>query len=113
MALAKFSTQRATLGQDPEIGTFPNGDMYQKFGVATNKNWKDKDGEWQTKAVWLNVQITRDYLVQKAMEMGLEKGDSIAMEGYIDANTVEKDGKEKTYTNFIITSFEKLARKED
>lgn len=113
MALPKFSIQRGTLGQDPEPKTFPNGDMFIPLNLACNKNWKDRDGEWQSKAVWIKGQLNRDYLVEKCITMGLATGDSICCEGYIDQSVVEKDGQERTYTNYIITSFEKLARKED
>lgn len=111
MALPKFTTQKATLGQDPEIGSYPNGDMYARLNLASNKNWKDKNDEWQQKTVWLNCTVNYDNIVKKTML--LNKGDSVAVEGYIDQKTVEKDGTERTYTNYIITSLEKLAPKEE
>ena len=36
------------LGRDPEIRRLESGSAVGKFSVATNENYKDKSGEWQT-----------------------------------------------------------------
>ena len=43
------------LGNDPEIITLESGKKLAKFSLATNENYKNSNGEKQTKTDWHNV----------------------------------------------------------
>ena len=45
------------LGNNPEIITLESGKKLAKFSLATNENYKDKDGQKQTKTDWQPEQL--------------------------------------------------------
>lgn len=45
------------LGRDPEMRFTDNGDAVTNFSVATNRSWKDKDGNKQEETIWHNVSV--------------------------------------------------------
>ena len=48
------------LGRDPEVRRLENGAVVAKFSVATNENYRDKGGEWQTQTEWHDVVVWRN-----------------------------------------------------
>ncbi|HKK87717.1 MAG TPA: single-stranded DNA-binding protein [Saprospiraceae bacterium] len=82
------------LGRDPEIRTLESGAKIATFSIATNENYKDKNGEWQQVTEWHNVKAWNK-LAERA-EQSLKKGTLIYLEGklthrkYTDNNNVEK-----------------------
>jgi len=63
------------LGRDPEIRRLESGAAVAKFSVATNENYRDKNGEWQTITEWHNVVAWRG-LAERA-ERDLKKGSMV------------------------------------
>lgn len=90
------------LGRDPEVRNFSNG-MMVTFSMATTENWKDRDGEWQSKTEWHNI-VTYGYAAKAAER--LSKGDQVYIEGGI--YTTKKD--DKYYTNIKANTVRKLGR---
>lgn len=45
------------LGGDPEMRYFPDGSAVTNFSVATNRRWKNADGEPQDETVWFRVSV--------------------------------------------------------
>ena len=43
------------LGRDPEVRYLEGNVAVARFSVATNENYKDKKGEWQTATEWHDV----------------------------------------------------------
>ena len=43
------------LGADPEVRRLENGVAVAKLRLATNENYRDKNGEWQTQTEWHSV----------------------------------------------------------
>lgn len=82
------------LGRDPEIRRFENGGIVARFSLATNENYKDKNGEWQTETQWHDISCWRG-LAERA-ERELRKGRLVYVEGklshrkYVDKNQVER-----------------------
>lgn len=82
------------LGRDPEVRTLESGAKIATFSIATNENYKDKNGEWQKVTEWHNIK-TWNKLADRA-EQSLVKGTLIYLEGklthrkYTDNNNVEK-----------------------
>ncbi len=98
------------LGGDPEIRTLENGTPVGRFSLATNENYKDKAGEWQTQTEWHNVVVWRD-LAERAKS--LKKGSTVYVEGKISYRKyTDKDGVEKTITDIVASTFRMLDKRE-
>lgn len=82
------------LGKDPEVRHLESGSSVARFSVATNENYRDKAGEWQTRTEWHIVVVWR--ALAESAERNLKKGSMVYIEGrlrtrqYQDSNGVEK-----------------------
>ena len=100
------------LGSDPEVRRLESGAVVAKFPVATNENYRDKAGEWQTQTEWHNVVVWR-HLAENA-ERNLKKGSLIYVEGkrthrkYDDPN-----GQTKYFTEVVGNYVRNLTKRED
>lgn len=98
------------LGAQPEIVTFDSGRTLARFSLATNENYKNKEGEWQENTQWHNITAwgkTAD-LVAKL----LEKGQEVLVEGRIVNNAYEtKDGEKRYGTSIEVSDFLLLSNK--
>ena len=72
-------TMIGNLGRDPEIRHLESGAMVAKFSIATNENYKDKSGNWQSQTEWHDVVVWRS-LAERA-EQSLKKGAMVYLEG--------------------------------
>lgn len=99
------------LGGDPEIRTLDNGTAVGRFSLATNENYKDKDGNWQSLTEWHNVVVWRE-LADRAKQ--LKKGTLVYVEGKISYRKyTDKDGVEKSVTDIVAGSFRQLEKREN
>ncbi|MBI5742513.1 MAG: single-stranded DNA-binding protein [Candidatus Niyogibacteria bacterium] len=88
------------LTKDPELKTLPSGAAVATFGLATNRTWKDKNGQKQTDAQFHNIVIFGR--IAEVAKQYAKKGDSMYIEGRIQTRSWEgKDGV-KRYTTEII-----------
>ena len=82
------------LGNDPEIRNLENGGKLASFSVATNENYMDKSGQWQTITEWHNFKAWGK--IADRAESSLQKGSMIYLEGklthrqYTDKNGIER-----------------------
>lgn len=82
------------LGRDPELRRFEGGGVVAKFPVATNENYKDRNGQWQTQTEWHDV-VCWGPLAERS-ERDLKKGKLVYVEGkithrkYTDQNNIER-----------------------
>lgn len=82
------------VGKDPEVKHLESGQVVARFSVATNENYKDKEGNWQKQTEWHTVTCWRE--MAKNAESYMRKGRLVYIEGrlrtrkYTDANGVEK-----------------------
>jgi single-strand DNA-binding protein len=90
------------LGKDPEVRYTPDGTMVTTFGLATDEQWKDKNGEKVQKTEWHKIvtyrklaEICGNYLV---------KGKLVFIEGKIQSRSWEDKEGVKRYTTEIIAS---------
>ena len=67
------------LGVQPEVVNLDSGKKLARFTLATNENYKNKNGEWQSITQWhtINAWGKLAELVQKL----LTKGQEIVVEG--------------------------------
>jgi single-strand DNA-binding protein len=99
------------LGADPELRTIESGATVASFGLATNENYKDKNGEWQTQTEWHNIVLWRESADRAASQ--LKKGMMVFVEGKISYRKfTDKDGVERKTTDIVASSFRMLEKRE-
>jgi single-strand DNA-binding protein len=102
------------LGRDPEMRYTPGGQAVTQFSVATNRNFKDQQGEWQSEAEWFRVVVWGDQ-GERAAE-NLRKGHKVYVEGRIQTRQWEDQTGNKRYTTELIanrvTSLERRDRED-
>ncbi len=99
------------LGRDPEVRRLENGAVVAKFSVATNENYKDKSGEWQSQTEWHDVVVWRS-LAERA-EQQLKKGGQIYLEGKLTHRSwKDQEGNNRRTTEVVASYFRLLGRKE-
>ena len=100
------------LGRDPEVRYTPNGSAVCNIGVATTRNWKNKDsGERQEETEWHRVTMF-DRLAEIAGEY-LKKGRPVYIEGRLRTRKwTDKDGVEKYTTEIVAEQMQLLGGRE-
>jgi len=99
------------LGKDPEIRHFEGGSMVAKFSLATNENYKDRNGEWQTKTEWHDV-VCWGGLAER-VERTLKKGFLVFVEGKLTTRKwQDKDGNDR-YTTEVVSNLVRSLEKRD
>jgi single-strand DNA-binding protein len=94
------------LGKDPEVRYTPDGNMVTNFNLATDEQWKDKNGEKVQKTEWHRIvtfgklaEICGNYLV---------KGKLIFIEGRIQTRAWDDKEGVKRYTTEIVAGDMKM-----
>ncbi len=98
------------LGKDPESRYTPDGLMVTSFSLATDEQWKDKNGEKVQKTEWHRIiafgklaEICANYLV---------KGKLIFIEGKIQTRAWEdKEGVKRNTTEIVASNMQMLDSK--
>ena len=99
------------LGSDPEIRHLESGASVAKFSLATNENYRDKNGEWQKVTEWHDVVVWRQ-LAERASQT-LKKGDAIYLEGKLSTRKWEdSEGNPRRTTEVVANYFRVLNRRE-
>lgn len=94
------------LGQDPEVKTLNNGQQFAKMSIATSEKWTGKDGQSQERTEWHRVTVWG-----KLAEISgkyLSKGRQVYIEGKLQTDKYEKDGKTLYSTGIIGSSIQFL-----
>jgi single-strand DNA-binding protein len=100
------------LGKDPEVRRLENGAVVAKFTLATNENYKDKSGEWQTLTEWHDIVVWRQ-LAERA-EATLKKGMPVYVEGKLTHRTwQDQDGNNRRTTEIVANYFRALGSKKE
>lgn len=90
------------LGRDPEMRYTPSGQAVTQFSVATNRNFRDQQGEWQSETEWFRVVVWGDQ-GERAAE-NLRKGNKVYVEGRIQTRQWEDQSGNKRYTTELIAN---------
>lgn len=88
------------LGNDPEIRNLENGAKVARISVATNENYQDKNGEWQTLTEWHNVVAWRR--LADSAEKNLKKGSMVYVEGKITTRKWQDQNGQDRYTTEVV-----------
>jgi len=97
------------LGKDPELSYTPSGVAVCKFSVATNESYKGDDGNWVEKTEWHNITAWRK--LGEICSQYLKKGSKVYLEGKIQTDTYEKDGKKNYFTKIVLNEMVMLDAK--
>ena len=78
--------------KDLELKHTPAGTAVISFGLANDRSYKDKDGNWQKSTEFFNIQAWSG--TAELIAKSCKKGMAILIEGRIASRTYEKDGVE-------------------
>jgi single-strand DNA-binding protein len=100
------------LGRDPEMRYTPSGQAVTQFSVATNRNFRDQQGEWQSETEWFRVVVWGDR-GERAAEY-LRKGHKVYVEGRIQTRQWDdRDGNRRYTTEIVAQVMQMLGRPGD
>ena len=100
------------LGRDPETRYMPNGDAITNFSLATDEQWRDRNGERQTRTEWHNVSLYGK--LGEIANQYLRKGSQVFIEGKIQSRKyTDKDGIERMAYNIIGNEMKMLGNRND
>jgi single-strand DNA-binding protein len=94
------------LTRDPELKALPSGNQVASFGVATNRTYKDKDGNKQEQTEFHN--ITMFGRQAEVAAQYLKKGRPVFVEGRLQTRSWDdKDSGKKMYrTEIVVDNFQ-------
>ena len=99
------------LGNDPEIRHFEGGGKVTKFSLATNENYQDRQGNWQTQTEWHNI-VLWGAAAERA-EKQLKKGMLLYCEGKISYRKwQDKEGIDRYSTDIRANTYRILEKRE-
>lgn len=87
------------LTRDPELKALPSGASVTSFGIATNRTWKDQNGEKKEATEFHNVVVFGRQAETCAQY--LKKGQQVLVEGRLQTRSWEKDGAKQYRTEII------------
>ncbi|NCN52799.1 single-stranded DNA-binding protein [Candidatus Parcubacteria bacterium] len=87
------------LTRDPELKSLPSGMQVCSFSLATNRRYKDRDGNWQESADYHNIVVFGRQAETSAQY--LKKGAGAFVEGRIQTRSWDKDGVKQYRTEII------------
>ena len=98
------------LGKDPDIRTSESGVSRANFTLATNENYKDRNGEWQKSTEWHDVVLWRG-LADRAKT--LRKGMLVYVEGKLTHRKwLDKEGKDHYSAEVTVDMLKILEKRE-
>ena len=88
------------LGDDPTVRYMPNGKAVANISVATSEEWKDQQGQLQSRVEWHRC-VAYDRLAEVIGEY-LSKGSKIYLEGKLHTREWQDQQGQKRYTTEIV-----------
>lgn len=92
------------LTRDPELKALPSGQQVASFGLATNRSYKNRDGQQQEQTEFHN--IVAFGRTAEVMGQYLKKGRPIYVEGRMQTRSWDKDGVKQYRTEIIVDTFQ-------
>lgn len=93
------------LTRDPEAKEF-SGKTVAKFGIALNRKWKNKEGEWQEEPCFIDCEAWGDTAKRICERAG--KGSKVYLSGRLKMDTWEKDGQKRSKLLLAVDSVQFL-----
>jgi len=88
------------LTRDPELKSLPSGVKVTTFGVATNRVWRDQDGQKKEAADFHNVVVFGRQA--ETVAQYLKKGSSVLVEGRMQTRSWDAQDGTKRYRTEIV-----------
>ena len=100
------------LGRDPETRYMSNNEPVCNFSLATDENWKDKDGNRQQRTEWHNIVVYRK--LAEICQQWLKKGSLVYLSGKISSRKYTgKDGVERIAYDIVCDDMKMLGGKNE
>lgn len=101
------------LTRDPELRHFPSGDAVVNFSLALNDVWKDKDGNKQEKAHFVECKMFGKRA--EVISQYCKQGDKLAVTGSLDQENWEdkNGGGKRSKLTVKVMDFDFLTKKGD
>lgn len=116
MSLAKV-TIIGNLGRDPETRYTPSGALNVQFSVASNRRWRDSQGQEQENTTWFRVTAwgrLAETMVSLMERGALAKGRQVYIEGRIEAREYTgSDGQVRTSLDVNANEIQLLGSRQD
>ena len=87
-------TLMGNLTRDPELRQTTTGQNVTSMSLALNSSYKDKDGNWQEKADYIDV-VAWGPLAERVAQY-LQKGRRCLVQGKLQTRSWEQDGQKRT-----------------
>lgn len=97
-------TLYGNLTRDPELKALPGGQQVASFGLATNRSFKNKEGQQQEQTEFHN--IVAFGRTAEVMGQYLKKGRPAYIEGRIQTRSWDKDGVKQYRTEIVVDTFQ-------
>lgn len=86
--------------KDPEIRTLQTGQAVATFSVATNRQWKDAQGQRQEKGEFHNIVAWRK--LAEIIQQYVKKGSKLYLEGRLETRSWEDPQGQKKYRTEVV-----------
>lgn len=92
------------LTRDPELRALPSGQQVASFGIATNRTFRNKEGQQQDQTEFHNIVA----FGRQAEVIGqyLKKGRPVFIEGRIQTRSWESEGRKNYRTEIVVDNFQ-------
>ncbi len=87
------------LGKDPEIRYAQSGDKVANFSVATDRRWRDRDGNRQTKTEWHRVCAWRG--LADIVDTYVQSGSLVYVEGRVETRKQATPSGDRWWTQVV------------
>jgi len=92
------------LTRDPELRALPSGQQVATFGLATNRSFRNKEGQQQEQTEFHN--IVAFGRTAEVMGQYLKKGRPVFVEGRIQTRSWEAEGRKNYRTEIVVDNFQ-------
>ena len=92
------------LTRDPEVKALPSGQSVVSFGLATNRSFKNKEGQREEQTEFHN--IVAFGRTAEVMGQYLKKGRPAYIEGRLQTRSWESEGKKNYKTEIVVENFQ-------
>ncbi|HWH07200.1 MAG TPA: single-stranded DNA-binding protein [Candidatus Paceibacterota bacterium] len=92
------------LTRDPELRALPSGQQVATFGLATNRSFRNKEGQQQEQTEFHNIVVFGR--TAEVMGQYLKKGRPVFIEGRLQTRSWEAEGRKNYRTEIVVDNFQ-------
>lgn len=93
MANSNTITIVGNVTREPELRFTPSGQANTRFGLAVNRRWQDRAGEWQEAVSFFDVVVWRE--MAENVSTSLQKGSRVIVTGRLEQRSYETQDNQK------------------